>query len=157
MNTHFITALKAVVAAESKASNFWSNLVLFVKDTNPKDEEALKVAFTSEEKAQNVTKKKLSSFGAYRSAKSVIFAALKHDVALMDGEKVRGKTEVEKDIKALKADGKSAIDKYKHVITSANALADQLETEADLGEAFILTKSLLDKLADALALVKKAA
>lgn len=157
MNANFEAALKAVVKIEATQGNFWKSLVLFVKDVAPKDEDALKDAFTREEKAQNVTKKKLSSFGAYRSAKSVVFAALKHDVALMDGENVRGKTEVEKDIKALKGDTKTEFEKFQHVITSATAIADKLESKDDVAAAFMLVKSLMDSLAVTLSDMQKAA
>lgn len=150
MNKHYETALKAVVAIEAKGSNFWQNLVLFVADVKPADEAALKVAFGHEEKQQTVTKKKLSTFGAYRSAKSVIFAALKCDVALMDGEKVRGKTEVEKDIKAAKADGKTELDKFKSAMNTATLIAIKLEGKDAYAEAFMLSKALTDKLAELL-------
>lgn len=153
-NVHYTAALKAVVASESKASNFWQSLVLFVMDEKPASKDALKGAFEREEKAQTVTKKKLSTFGAYRSAKSVITSALVYDVALMDGEKVRGKTEVEKDIKAMKANDKTELDKFKATLNTANAIGIKLETEADLSEAFVLADGLARKLANMLVAVK---
>ena len=96
----FDDVVKLARASEGKAGQLWTAMVLFCMDRAPADDKAAKELFKAHEKQEE--RVKLQTIGAYRSAKSVIVAALKFGVTLNVGDKVRGKTEVEKEIKDLK-------------------------------------------------------
>lgn len=155
MNAHFESAIKAALRINKQVGSFWKDLVLFAVESNPKDEEQLKEAFSVAEKEARTTVAKgtkLSNIAAYRSAKSVILAAYRNDVAVVNAEGVvRGKTEVEKDIKAVKAEGKTELDRFKSLMNSLSAVSVKFERKDEYATAFMLVKEECDKIAEKLA------
>lgn len=156
--TTYISAIRTVLSVEKKMGNFWNDLVTFAMDVPMPDGldaegrvSVLKDAFNEQEQSDDVLAllkgRKLSEFGAYRSAKSVIMSACKAGVSLLDeAGKVRGKSAVESDVKALKEE-KPEIEKFKQMLASLTSVADKLE-QSDAGVAFLLAKGLTDYLAD---------
>lgn len=169
MNVNFEAAAKACVSIEKKITGFWSSLAMAALDFSVKArgedgsviatyagveaKDAVGKEFkTNETEYKAATKRALSEFGAYRSAKSVILQAMELDVPLFEDGKVRGKTEVEKAIAAVKEDNTSAkrtIDKIKGALDMVNKLVDSDKSDmehADYVAATLLARDLTDKL-----------
>ncbi len=85
-------------ASDGLATDAWGMLVNGVRGLDWDSAKAKCKEWEEEYKATGSTVMP----AAWRSAKSVIKGALQNDVPLMDGEEVRGKTAVEKGIKAVK-------------------------------------------------------
>lgn len=147
INAQFKTAVTALVANVKSGNNFWNSIALFANEHYGKGlEEAFRInEIDAESSIKGLAGIRLQTLGAYRSAKSVIRSANKLNIKVVVDGKVRGKTEVEQDIKSQKQD-KPALDKFRTSMTTATTLADGVETSEELGQAFMLAKALTDKL-----------
>lgn len=144
---NFDTAAKYAVDSEKKAGNLWNNLAGYIGELAQfHDVENVKSVLKNREKEYaDLHKVKLSSIGAYRSAKSVAIKAVSLGVALLnDNGDARGKTEVEKDIKDNKED-KPVIDKIQSTCNTLNSLLDQLADIDEARMALIMIDQLRDK------------
>ena len=150
MKYNFDTAAKYAVDSEKKAGNLWSNLAGYIGELAQfHDVENVKAVLKNAEKSYGeINKVKLSSIGAYRSAKSVALKAVSLGVALLtENGDSRGKTEVEKDIKDNKEE-KSVADKLQTSANTMNAIMDQIADIDDARVAIILIDMLREKAAD---------
>ena len=150
MKYNFDTAAKYAVDSEKKAGNLWSNLSGYIGELAQfHDVENVKAVLKNAEKSYGeINKVKLSSIGAYRSAKSVALKAVSLGVALLtENGDSRGKTEVEKDIKDNKEE-KSVADKLQTSANTMNAIMDQIADIDDARVAIILIDMLREKAAD---------
>jgi hypothetical protein len=152
MNKNFEIAAKAVKSITGKSVSLWENLVLFAVAMDPTTEP--KENFKTEERlARTEVKVEIGKNSTYRVAKGVIVNALAKGVALLDADgKPRGKTDIEDQLKAAKVK-KSAADRFKIVMASANTIADEL-TDAECISAAALANDLLNKVS---ASIRKAA
>jgi hypothetical protein len=148
MNVNFEVAAKAAKSINGKSGSLWHAMVLFQQDYMRLDKDELKSVIKGQEQEANAALRiKVGTNSTYRVVKGVILSAVEYGVSLIDKRgKVRGKTEVEADIKEVKGE-KSAVDKFKSTMTTANAIADKLLT-GDLPVSAGLVKELFDKLAD---------
>lgn len=147
MKYQFENAAASAIQAQKKESNLWSNLAGYIGELAQfHDVENVKSVLKNREKEySDLHKVKLSTIGAYRSAKSVAFKAVSLGVALLnDNGDARGKTEVEKDIKDSKED-KPVIDKIQSTCNTLNALLEQLDNVDDARMALIMIDQLRDK------------
>lgn len=140
-----------VKGLERKGTSLWEDLVNF-SVTVEGNRDTLDKAIKQQKREVLVEMKvEVDKNSTFRSAQSVILKARANDVKLLDDNgKVRGKTEVEKECKALEEeskDGKPAIDKFKTTMNTANALADKLEAK-DCVVAAALVQDLLAKLVE---------
>ena len=144
---NFDTAAKYAVDSEKKAGNLWNNLAGYIGELAQfHDVENVKSVLKNREKEYgDIHKVKLSTIGAYRSAKSVALKAVSLGVTLLtENGDARGKTEVEKDIKDSKED-KPVIDKIQSSCNTLSALLDQLADVDDARMALIMIDQLRDK------------
>lgn len=65
---------------------------------------------------------------AWRSAKSVVLAALAEELGLMDGEIVRGKTQVEKDIREARARKAGTVSDEEALLAKVQWVREQLRS-----------------------------
>jgi hypothetical protein len=148
MNVNFETVAKAAKTINGKAGGLWHAMVLFQQDYASLDKDQLKVTIKGQEQEANAALRiKIGENSTYRVVKGVILSAVELGISLINKHgKVRGKTEVEADIKEVKGE-KSAVDKFKSTLSTANSIADKLLT-GDLPVSAGLVKELFDKLAD---------
>lgn len=106
-------------ASEETGADAWSTLASAVAHHSIWED--VKLQFKEWEHEYKVTTS-LPIPGAWRSAKSVIKNAFKHAVPLMFGSEVRGKTAIEKEIKAKKEADKEELSPAEQ----AGRLADKL-------------------------------
>lgn len=147
MKYNFETAAKYAIDSEKKAGNLWNNLAGYIGELAQfHDVENIKSVLKNREKEYGeINKVKLSTIGAYRSAKSVALKAVSLAVNLLnENGEARGKSEVEKDIKDNKED-KPVIDKIQSTCNTLNALLDQLADVDDARMALIMIDQLRDK------------
>lgn len=132
--------------SEARGAKLWNSMVEFAVSTGTNDAEALKDTFKNHEKAQKDAPKgvNLQSIGAYRSAKSVILSATKHGVQIMVGGKVRGKTDVEKELRSLKEPEAAIATIQRSIELAAKKIADLTEKD-DAMTAFQLADMLRKK------------
>ena len=152
MKYNFETAAKYAVDASKKEGNLWNNLAGYIGELAQfHDVENIKSVLKNREKEySDLHKVKLSSIGAYRSAKSVALKAVSLGVALLnENGEARGKTEVEKDIKDNKED-KPVIDKIQSTCNTLNALLEQLADVDEARMALIMIDQLREKAAVAI-------
>lgn len=150
MKYNFDTAAKYAVDSEKKAGNLWSNLSGYIGELAQfHDVENVKAVLKNSEKSYGeINKVKLSSIGAYRSAKSVALKAVSLGVALLtENGDSRGKSEVEKDIKDNKEE-KSVADKLQTTANTMNSIMDQIADIDDARVAIILIDMLREKAAN---------
>lgn len=150
MKYNFDTAAKYAVDSEKKAGNLWSNLSGYIGELAQfHDVENVKAVLKNSEKSYGeINKVKLSSIGAYRSAKSVALKAVSLGVALLtENGDSRGKSEVDKDIKDNKEE-KSVADKLQTTANTMNSIMDQIADIDDARVAIILIDMLREKAAN---------
>lgn len=131
---------------EARGAKLWNSMVEFAVGTGVNDAETLKATFKNHEKEQKDAPKgvNLQSIGAYRSAKSVILAATTHGVQVMVGGKVRGKTEVEKELRAMKEPEATIATIQRSIELAVKKLAEVTEKD-DAMTAFQLADMLRKK------------
>lgn len=144
----------AAVATQKRGDGLWNHFAKYVDEVKPDSlsGEELKAKMSETLKHdEKVYRKmhpktpKLGTIGAYRSAKSVILAAIEQGISLVDGEgKVRGKTEIEKQLKELKVE-KTPMEKFRLMHSSLSAIASVLTDSAELKEAAQLVEDLYAK------------
>lgn len=147
---NFETAAKYAVDASKKEGNLWSNLAGYIGELAQfHDVENVKIVLKNREKEySDLHKVKLSSIGAYRSAKSVALKAVSLAVNLLtDNGEARGKSEVEKDIKDNKEE-KPVADKLQTAANTMNSIMDQIMDLDDARIAIILVDMLREKAAN---------
>ena len=150
MKYNFETAAKYAVDASKKEGNLWSNLSGYIGELAQfHDVENVKIVLKNREKEySDLHKVKLSSIGAYRSAKSVALKAVSLAVNLLtDNGEARGKSEVEKDIKDNKEE-KPVADKLQTAANTMNSIMDQIMDLDDARIAIILVDMLREKAAN---------
>ena len=150
MKYTFETAAKYAVDASKKEGNLWSNLAGYIGELAQfHDVENVKIVLKNREKEySDLHKVKLSSIGAYRSAKSVALKAVSLAVNLLsDNGEARGKSEVEKDIKDNKEE-KPVADKLQTAANTMNSIMDQIMDLDDARIAIILVDMLREKAAN---------
>jgi hypothetical protein len=87
---------------------------------------------------------KLNTIGAYRSTKSVIAAAARYGVAIVDQKgNVRGKTEVEKEIKDLRQP-EAAIKTVERSITAITGKYEAVTDPVEITAMYAMTKKLFE-------------
>ena len=84
----------------------------------------------------------LNTIGAYRSTKSVIAAAARYGVAIVENGHVRGKTEVEKAIKELRQP-EPAIKTVERSITAITGKFEAVVDPVEVTAMYAMTKKLL--------------
>lgn len=166
MNVNFQKAGEAAVSVQKKGAGMYGLLVFFLVDINPTHasgssvKETCAKVFKACEKAfaqENPKAEKLGSIGSYRSAKTVLLQAVEYGVQVLDANgKPRGKTEVEKELAAMK-EPKTSMDKFKAAMTTADKMVDDLVGTSELALAYSLAKTLHDKLVHTYAEVAKIA
>lgn len=126
---------------QKKGSNVWTHMVRFaVMDVSLVDgADALKDAFKAQEQKYKEQGVNLPEMGSYRSSKSVVVSAFKLGVPVMVGGKVRGKTEVEKDIKALK-EKEQPIDTIKRAYTLIGKKIGECNSVEEANTIYMLAK-----------------
>lgn len=149
MHALFKSAVTTAKSMDKKGTSMWEDLANYSLSIEG-DEANLDKQFKAEERLSIVeVKYEMDKNSTYRAIKSVLKKARRLDVKLVDENgKVRGKTDVEKECKALEDGDKSdkpAIDKFKAVMNTANTLADKLEAK-DAVMAAALVQDLLAKL-----------
>ena len=155
MKYNFETAAKYAVDASKKEGNLWSNLAGYIGEVAQfHDVDNVKSVLKNREKEYgDIHKVKLSTIGAYRSAKSVALKAVSLGVTLLsDNGEARGKTEVEKDIKDSKED-KPVIDKIQSTCNTMSALLEQLADVDDARLALIMIDQLREKASVAIGVI----
>lgn len=139
----FDEVVKEAKAAHKREGSLW---VLFVEFTTQEcaglKVDELKAVLKAKEDAAKQAKPSvnLQEMGAYRSCKSVIVRAVEAGISLLDGTEVKGKTEVEKELKALKVK-ETAYETIKRCIA---LIGDKLPEVTDKTE-ISLTFGLLDE------------
>lgn len=83
----------------------------------------------------------------YMSNKSVIIRAKRLSVALMDGDKVRGKSDVQNDCNAAEDNTKTAFEKYQQALLNAAKYLDKIDPSQIPG-AYVAAKELFAKVND---------
>lgn len=155
-NYTFTAAADNAIAIEKKSGGLWNNLagwvgtevVPFITAEGEEVKDLVKVAIaTAEQEYATAHPKasKLSEVGAYRSAKSVVIKACSLGVPLTNEGKVRGKSEVEADINAKKAE-KTPMEKYRGTASVLASIGDTLLTPDELKEAIALLEEQATKL-----------
>lgn len=156
----------AMVAKEAQAmvkqgSNLWNTFVLFTmshaKDafSQGKDDQgkALKAIFKENEEAFKEDKEvNLNTIGAYRSAKSVIVAAARYGVPVLEvnkdgkvvSENPRGKSEVEGAINDLR-EAEPTIETIKRSFTAIGNKLPKIENKTDAAVVYSLAKKTLEQ------------
>ena len=150
MKYNFDTAAKYAVDSEKKTGNLWCNLSGYIGELAQfHDVDNIKAVLKNSEKSYGeINKVKLSSIGAYRSAKSVAIKACSLGVKLLDDNgNSRGKTEVEKEIKENKEE-KPVADKLQTAANTMNSIMDQIDDIDDARIAIILIDMLREKAAN---------
>lgn len=115
---------------------FFPKLVAYVASL-PADADVKAELKTAEQAYEKAKGFKVGSYGAYRSAKSVICKALEHGVSILDDKgKPKGKTAIEKELAELAstegADAKSAYDKCMVALATFRACYDRIETPEEV-------------------------
>lgn len=147
MKYNFETAAKYAVDSEKKAGNLWNNIAGYVGELAQfhDADNISSVLKNKETEYSTIHKTKLSTIGAWRSAKSVCMSAVKVGVALLnENGEARGKSDVEKDVRALKEE-KPVIDKIQSTCNTLSALLEQLADVDDARMALIMIDQLRDK------------
>ncbi len=80
----------------------------------------------------------------YMSNKSVIIRAKRLKVSLMDGDKVRGKSDVQNDCNEIESTSKTDFEKYQQALVQAVKYLDKVEN-SQVPAAFAAAKQLMDK------------
>ncbi len=80
----------------------------------------------------------------YMSNKSVIIRAKRLSVALMDGDKVRGKSDVQNECNDIESTAKTDFEKYQQALVQAVKYLDKVEN-GQVPAAFAAAKQLMDK------------
>lgn len=155
----FAQVYDVAVDSQKRVVLLWNTVALFAASTltdqikkasGPEGDkgEALRAAFkgyeTEAETAHGEKAVKLNEIGAYRSAKSVISAAARYGVPLMEKGKVRGKTEVEKAVKDLR-EKPTPLENFNRALTMAENVVKEIGDKADIAVAYGRTKALLEK------------
>jgi len=139
MKSNFEMLVAEVKAEQKKGVNVWTHMVRFVACDVGGDEEAVKAAFKAQEADYKDKGINLPEMGSYRSSKSVCCTAVKLGIALLVGDKVRGKTEVEKDIKALK-EKELPIDTIKRAFTLIGKKIGECNSVEEANTIYMLAK-----------------
>lgn len=159
----FSTIVAEATAIQKGGTKLWNTMVEVCMATSQaafkagaSDEgKSLKEWFkTEEEKVKKEKEINLNTIGAYRSTKSVIVAAARYGVAVMEGDKVRGKTEVEKataDLRQPEAPITSITRSFKTIDGKIDAVDDAMACHA----MYSLAKLTLDKVTKRAAAVLK--
>lgn len=125
---------------QKKGVNVWTHMVRFaVLDVPRTGDDVLKDAFKAQEQKYKEQGVNLPEMGSYRSSKSVVMSAFKLGVPVMVGDKVRGKTEVEKDIKALK-EKELPIDTIKRAFTLIGKKIGECNSVEEANTIYMLAK-----------------
>ena len=157
-NTTFAKSVDAFVTAQNKGVSAFGSLSTFaylcVKDlaVAPKEQaDVLGNSIRVEEATYKSEHPKMDSFPtAYRSAKSVIMAAVKAGVSLVDEQgKPVGKSELEKATKEAKGDGKSEYEKFVSTMATAQNIFAKVDTLEDIRKCKALVAMLVDSVVKA--------
>lgn len=159
MNENFRKAASAVKALKQKASGLYGALGAFVMDIAMNDGVQvvagtdIKPAFKEQERLASAEMK--VHFGkdapsTYRVVKNLFANAIAKGVSITSDGKLRGKTDIEADLAALKVE-KSELDKFKVAMNTALAIADKLPAH-DRITAATLVQELLNNVAQGIAL-----
>ena len=163
-NVIFAKSVDSFVGMERKGANAFGTLVEFaylsVKDlTEDVDAgDVLGNAVKAEEAAYRVEHPKMEAFPtSYRSAKSVVLAAVKAGVSLVreDGS-YKGKSELEKETKEGKS-SKTPVEKFQVAMNTASAVFAKCETLEDMAQCKALLEVLAAQVVGALAEARKEA
>ena len=121
--------------------------------------DALKNNITVEEASYRTEHPKMESFPtAYRSAKSVIMAAVLAGVSLVDEQgKPLGKSALEAATKEAKGDTKSEFDKFSSTLSTAQNIFAKIDTLEDIRKCKALVAMLVDSVVKAEAAAVSAA
>lgn len=156
-NTTYAKSADAFVKNEKAAANAFGTLVQYahetIRDVDSKNQaDVLKNGIGDEEKSYRAEHPKLEAMPvAYRSAKSVIMSAVKAGVSLVrDDGSYKGKTELEKEVKAGKSE-KSAVEKFTIAMNTATNVFADVDTLEDVRKC----KALLAMLAETIVKAEK--
>lgn len=165
MNTTLTIALDRAFAAQSKGEGSFGSLVEFAHEytsalttVGEALRLALKGAIEGEEQAYEKAHagKSVKTLAAWRSAKSVVLAAVEAGIALVDEKgKPIGKTALEKAIKETRSP-KSNVEKFAIAMNTASAVFAKVDTLADVMQCKALLAVLADQVVKAEAAAKAA-
>lgn len=143
MNKHYESAAKAVKSISGKTGSLWENLVHFAVSVDPTD--PMKDAFKAQEREASATMKvEMAKNSTYRVQKGLIVNCVAKGISLVDSDgKPKGKTDLEGELAATKVK-KSAADRFKIILNSANTVADEL-SDHECITAAALVNDLLNK------------
>lgn len=151
----FDQVAKAATDLQQRGANLWTLSVTFavtamtaaIKTAHEDEGEALRDAWKLHEaQYKSSNEVNLNTIGAYRSAKSVISAAARYNVPLVEKDKVRGKTEVEKAIDAVREKQSAAATIQRSLTTVDNKLAEVTKSN-ELAAVYLLIDALHKKCA----------
>lgn len=156
LNENYKSVANAVKGINAKGRSMWAALVAFTLESNTNGHESLKDNFKAQEKlALGEMKLEMGKNSTYKVAKGVLVRATEYGVAITDPKgKPRGKTDIEKELAALKGE-KSPADKFKVAMTTANTIADKL-LDTDCPTAAALVSDLYAKIAARMPMLKAA-
>jgi hypothetical protein len=149
LNGNYVNAVKAVKILDSKAGSLFKNIGLFVVDVAygnglPATGTDIKPVFKAQEMMASVEHKvAMGENSTYRVVKNLLVNCVAKGVSIVDANgKLKGKTELEKELALLKEE-KSAIEKFKATMGTAEKIAAQLDAR-DIPNALAMIKSLMD-------------
>ena len=159
-NATFAKSVDAFRSAEKSATNAFGTLSSYaveiltltrMEQPEAKDEvlaNVLKNSVTIDENAYKGEKKLTEMPVAYRSAKSVLLAAVLHGVALLDeAGKPVGKSALEKAVKEAKGDsGKTELAKFTSTMATAYAIFAKVDTLHDIQQCKALVVELANSI-----------
>lgn len=152
MNPQFDKAVSGYVSVDNKASSAFGALVDFahavIKEVAGDSEaisSVLKNAINGQEREYRVSHPKLKEFPtAYRSAKSVISAAVKAGVSLVDADgAIRSKSELERLTKEGK-EKKPAVVRFETLLTNAGNVFAEVDALDEVRQCKVLVAVLAD-------------
>lgn len=143
----FAAVVKEALAVQTKTGGLWVAMVYFAISNEvykAGDYDEMKAEFASHEKLTKESKDvALQKIGAYRSAKSVVMASMEYGVNLVDKNgAVRGKTEVEKDIREQRSEETTPLQRFQTSVNRATGQMDKVKDAQEIAAAYVLAKQL---------------
>lgn len=149
LNASIIAAVAAAKSVEASSGKVWNGIAEFAINEGL-NEDTAKDAFKEQENLyMEKHKVQPSTYSTYRSAKSVCMNALKNNIDLVDAEgKPRGKTEIEKAIKAARDENKTPFDKWIGMFDRLNEQTNSLMGVTETSQAWQAVDKLQKKLTE---------
>ena len=148
--SHFNQVVSAVRSNIRTSNTMWAGLVLTlvedIKIGTRDDEDMKRIRAAVKQLEEDAKPVKMQENGAYRSSKSVCLKAISMGIALTVGGKVRGKSEVEQDIKDQR-EPEAAIETIKRSYALITKKLAEIDNQAELSLLFTMNKQTSDEVA----------